>query len=435
MKSTTRFSKNKKGLECLNCGQPLRGDENFCSECGQVNDEIPLSIKQFISEFFAGFLSFDTRFSTTIVPLLFKPGKVSKEYINGKRRKYTNPFKMYLHTSIVFFLLLGLLSTINKFNNLNKTEDKSQTSLDFVYEELKKADLQLDQIGFKSTYYRKLDSVFKNTDYQKQFNDKQIPRQIKDSLYNTLNDMGLSIKLIDDTLKSEEININEDIIVKAKDLLVKEQLNNYFRKQKIQYKSDNFSILINSIDKDSNFMQSKLVRFIVFSHKNNNLTATKALDSLGVDKTNMNLFTYQKAKDINKLTTNKDFRETYLNAVFSNISIALFFLLPFFTIFFSLLYIRHPYNFTEHLVVVFNLQTVFFLLLILGMLLDLIFKLSIFNAVIAPSLFIFYFYKTLRNFHKQGRFKTVFKLCVLSFIYTLLAIFGLITISFIAFIV
>ena len=81
MKSTTRFTKNKKGIVCLNCNQPISDNDNFCSNCGQVNDELPLSIKQFISEFFSGFFSFDTRFFKTFIPLLLQPGKVSKEYV------------------------------------------------------------------------------------------------------------------------------------------------------------------------------------------------------------------------------------------------------------------------------------------------------------------------------------------------------------------
>ncbi|WP_415859565.1 zinc-ribbon domain-containing protein [Aureibaculum sp. 2210JD6-5] len=36
MKSTTRFSKNKRGIECLNCNQPISDKDNFCSNCGQV---------------------------------------------------------------------------------------------------------------------------------------------------------------------------------------------------------------------------------------------------------------------------------------------------------------------------------------------------------------------------------------------------------------
>ncbi len=115
MKSTTRFTQNMRGIECLNCKQPISDNDNFCSNCGQVNDELPLSIKQFISEFFAGFFSFDSRFLKTFVPLLFKPGKVSKDYIEGKIRRYVNPFQLYLHVTILFFLVLGLFMAIEGY--------------------------------------------------------------------------------------------------------------------------------------------------------------------------------------------------------------------------------------------------------------------------------------------------------------------------------
>ena len=115
MKSTTRFTQNMRGIECLNCKQLISDNDNFCSNCGQVNDELPLSIKQFISEFFAGFFSFDSRFLKTFVPLLFKPGKVSKDYIEGKRRRYVNPFQLYLHVTILFFLVLGLFMAIEGY--------------------------------------------------------------------------------------------------------------------------------------------------------------------------------------------------------------------------------------------------------------------------------------------------------------------------------
>ena len=56
MKSNTRFKKNTKGIECLNCNQPITIADNFCSNCGQVNDTKPLSLKQYISELLGGFL-------------------------------------------------------------------------------------------------------------------------------------------------------------------------------------------------------------------------------------------------------------------------------------------------------------------------------------------------------------------------------------------
>ncbi len=118
MKSNTRFNKNKRGIECLNCYQPISHRDNFCSNCGQVNDTKPLSIKQYITELLGGFFAFDTRTLKTLKPLLLKPGKVTNAYIHGSRMKYVNPFQLYLHTSIIFFLITGLLMSIDNYDNM-----------------------------------------------------------------------------------------------------------------------------------------------------------------------------------------------------------------------------------------------------------------------------------------------------------------------------
>jgi len=52
--------------------------------------------------------------------LLINPGNVSKNYVDGKRQRYTNPFRFYLTVSIIFFLLVGLYSTKEKYNSLVK---------------------------------------------------------------------------------------------------------------------------------------------------------------------------------------------------------------------------------------------------------------------------------------------------------------------------
>ena len=115
MKSITRFTKNLHGNKCLNCGRELSLEDNFCSTCGQVNDTNRLSIKQYFSEYLSGFFEFDNRFLRTVVPLLIKPGTVSKNYVNGRRIYYANPFQLYLHITILFFLVVGLFKTIDSF--------------------------------------------------------------------------------------------------------------------------------------------------------------------------------------------------------------------------------------------------------------------------------------------------------------------------------
>ncbi len=115
MKSITRFTRNIRGNKCLNCENDISEEDNFCPKCGQVNDLQKVSLKQYLSAYFDDFLSFDSRLLRTIVQLIFKPGYVTKNYVEGKRMMYVNPFKLYLQITILFFLVVGLFQTIDKF--------------------------------------------------------------------------------------------------------------------------------------------------------------------------------------------------------------------------------------------------------------------------------------------------------------------------------
>jgi hypothetical protein len=58
-----------------------------------------------VTHFFYDITHFDSKFFTTLKDLLFKPGFLSKEYVNGRRASYLHPIKMYVFTSAMFFLL------------------------------------------------------------------------------------------------------------------------------------------------------------------------------------------------------------------------------------------------------------------------------------------------------------------------------------------
>ena len=114
MKSITRFTRNIRGNKCLNCENDISEDNNFCPNCGQVNDLQKVSLKQYLSAYFDDFFSFDSRLLKTIVQLIFKPGYVTKNYVEGRRMRYMNPFKLYLQITILFFLVVGIFSTIDE---------------------------------------------------------------------------------------------------------------------------------------------------------------------------------------------------------------------------------------------------------------------------------------------------------------------------------
>ena len=129
MKDQGRFLKKYRGDECLNCGVPLDVVDRYCHNCGQVNTTKRLSLKDFFDEFFASIFSYDSRLRHTIMALLFKPGKISKDYINGQRAKYANPFRFYLSVSIIFFILNGFFLDFDKmsdgFNSNGQIETKA----------------------------------------------------------------------------------------------------------------------------------------------------------------------------------------------------------------------------------------------------------------------------------------------------------------------
>lgn len=110
MKSARSLFKYRSS-HCLNCDQPLDKSEIYCHFCGQLNSTKKLSFDDFFTEFFAGIFAYDSRFYRTISALFLKPGKISKDYIEGKRQRYANPFRFYLSASIIFFILWGLTSS------------------------------------------------------------------------------------------------------------------------------------------------------------------------------------------------------------------------------------------------------------------------------------------------------------------------------------
>lgn len=95
--------RQRKEMNCLNCGSIVLG--RFCQNCGQENIEPKESVWHFLLHFFNDVTHFDGKFFTTLKDLLFKPGHLSREYMNGRRAEYLNPIRMYLFTSFLFFLV------------------------------------------------------------------------------------------------------------------------------------------------------------------------------------------------------------------------------------------------------------------------------------------------------------------------------------------
>jgi hypothetical protein len=90
---------------CKNCGTTFRG--RYCPECGQSVRDFQKPFGMVAIDFLGNVAAFDTRLWHTIKPLLWQPGKLTREFLSGKRVRYVPPFRLLFFFSFVFFLLLS----------------------------------------------------------------------------------------------------------------------------------------------------------------------------------------------------------------------------------------------------------------------------------------------------------------------------------------
>ena len=89
--------------DCLNCGTRLKGQ--YCGSCGQRSRSRLISLWELISDAFGDLFEIDSRLWQTLVPLMIRPGRLTRDYLQGRRARYMPPFRMYLVLSLLFFVV------------------------------------------------------------------------------------------------------------------------------------------------------------------------------------------------------------------------------------------------------------------------------------------------------------------------------------------
>ena len=291
---------------CLNCEHHLDISDRFCSYCGQKNSSKPLNLKELLVEFFAGLISYDSRFRKTISALVFRPGKLSKEYIQGKRIKYVNPFRFFISTAIIFFLAISWM----------------------------------------------------NSDSLKEFKS---------------------------TSEVEQIENDENF--------------NY------------------EFDFEENSPAYKIADFIKTNPRTN---YAEAVNSLEIEETVMNQLKFNFLFGYARL---KESPIGFLNFLLPKLPFFLFFFIPIFTVFSSLLYIRRKIPYTHHLIFNYNQQTVFLILLFFGTIISFI------SSWVWLLVYVFYLYMSMRKFYNQSRIKTMSKQFIIINFYWISALLVLTSLS------
>ncbi|XUU61056.1 DUF3667 domain-containing protein [Erythrobacter sp. HA6-11] len=94
------------GKTCDNCGTPLLG--LHCHVCGQKG-EVHRSLSAIGHEILHGVLHLDGKIWRTLPLLMFKPGKLTRRYIDGERAKFVSPTAMFLFSVFLMFAVFQVL--------------------------------------------------------------------------------------------------------------------------------------------------------------------------------------------------------------------------------------------------------------------------------------------------------------------------------------
>jgi Protein of unknown function (DUF3667) len=147
--------RKKKTSQCLNCGLALEPEYNYCPHCGQENHQYIRSVNHIVADFINDIFQVDGRLFRSIIPFLFQPGKLTKDYIEGKRTKYVSPIRLYLTFSFLYFFLLSFQIPVTKktitaqINLSDEIDNQAQNIIDTLPQKKKKGNLTIFDINIQ----------------------------------------------------------------------------------------------------------------------------------------------------------------------------------------------------------------------------------------------------------------------------------------------
>lgn len=92
---------------CLNCATPLIG--SHCHACGQAA-HVHKTLGAFFHDLLHGVFHFEGKIWRTLPMLVIRPGKLTREYIDGRRASYVSPIALFLFCVFLLFTTFNTLS-------------------------------------------------------------------------------------------------------------------------------------------------------------------------------------------------------------------------------------------------------------------------------------------------------------------------------------
>ncbi len=91
---------------CANCDAVLLGP--WCHQCGQQAHDPFKRLRGAMREALESAFHFDARLINTLIPLLLRPGFLTREYLAGRRVRYVAPLRLMFFLAIIAFFAIRL---------------------------------------------------------------------------------------------------------------------------------------------------------------------------------------------------------------------------------------------------------------------------------------------------------------------------------------
>ena len=114
---------------CQNCGSTL--ESYFCSNCGQRASIHKVTFKEQAQDLADAVFSVDAPLLMTLKLLLVNPGKLFRDYLDGKRKSFYKPVAFFILTTVVYLLLRSIIN-YNPMENVNAFQNGSVESKLFI---------------------------------------------------------------------------------------------------------------------------------------------------------------------------------------------------------------------------------------------------------------------------------------------------------------
>lgn len=402
--------------DCLNCGTQLEG--KFCHHCGQENLQIKENFGHLMNHAISDYFHFDHQFFHTLKPLLFQPGKLTNEYMAGRRVQYLHPIKMYIFISLIFFIL------IFKHNQEEKKEDLKNLSNAEKGAILKK---KLDANPNLTDFQKKaIESVAINAPEGMKIDTNAVATRPIIDITGDSSDKKIK-KVAKTRTSTTALTFNKDTLVKVQthklpavsnpkitntDTTIQAGLTNV-KVKKHKHKDDDDD---DDFDKDGSFF-SRLF--------DNNADSTyEAYQASQLKLPAAERDGYFERMAIRKQFAYKQYgsraREVFTDELKHNVPKMMFVLLPLFALILRFAFWRNKKFYVEHLIFSFHLHCFLFLFLAIVMLINMLPNVmhihgwADFAAVVGITLYI---YKALKVVYQRSRFRTISKMIGVSFVY------------------